>query len=64
MHFFIIFKGLSMKQITQTFLEDENPTLISCNKVFVFEIRKHNMDFFYKFPLLLFIITEFTLKVH
>ena len=64
MHFFIIFKGLSMKQITQTFLEDENLTLISCNKVFVFEIRKRNIDFFYKFSLLLFIITDFTLKGH
>ena len=53
-----------MKQITQTFLEDENATLISCNKVFVFEIRKRNIDFFYKFSLLLFIITDFTLKGH
>ena len=26
-HFFIIFKGLSMKQITQIFLEGESPTL-------------------------------------
>ena len=26
--FFIIFKGLSMKQITQLFLEGESPTLI------------------------------------
>ena len=31
--FFIIIKGLSIKQIAQLFLEDENPTLINMSKV-------------------------------
>ena len=31
--FFIIFKGLSMKQITQKFLEGESPTLTTFSNI-------------------------------
>ena len=57
--FFINFKGLSLKQIKQTFLESERSTYLSYKKLYVFQFQKHLLDGFCKKGLFRWILQIF-----